>query len=82
MGLSILPHLLPSWLLGHFDIIEFKEFGDVSIRKDCFFIYLDEKNQLPEQYDSGQYEPKGFYERTLIQDFPIRGKAVYLHMRR
>jgi transposase len=28
------------------------------------------------------FESKGFYERTLIQDFPIRGKAVYLGIRR
>lgn len=82
MDLSVLPYLLPSGLLAYFDIVEFKELGDVSTKKDCFFIYLDEKNQLPEQYDSNQYESKGFYERTLIQDFPIRGKAVYLGIRR
>lgn len=75
MNLSVLPYLLPSGLLAHFDIVEFKELGDVLTKKDCFFIYLDEKNQLPSQYDSNQYESKGFYERTLIQDFPIRGKA-------
>lgn len=82
MDLSVLPHLLPFGLLEHFDIVEFKELGDIPTKKDCFFIYLDEKNQLPEQYDSNQYESKGFYERTLIQDFPIRGKAVYLGIRR
>ena len=51
-------------------------------RKDCFFIYLDEKNKLPSQYDASEYESKGFYDRIMIQDFPIRGKAVYLCIRR
>jgi transposase len=32
--------------------------------------------------DSDEFESKGFYERALIQDFPIRGKAVYLGIRR
>lgn len=82
MDLTVLPYLLPSGLLAHFDIVDFKELGELSTKKDCFFIYLDEKNELPAPYDSHQYESKGFYERTLIQDFPIRGKAVYLGIRR
>ena len=28
------------------------------------------------------YESKGFYDRAMIQDFPIRGKAVYLCIKR
>ncbi len=40
------------------------------------------KNILPNNYDLNEFESKGFYERTLIQDFPIRGKAVYLGIRR
>ena len=82
MDTSILYHLLPTGLLEHFDITDFKELGYVPTRKDCFFIYLDEKNKLPSQYDASEYESKGFYQRTMIQDFPIRGKAVYLRIRR
>ena len=54
----------------------------VDFQWDCFFIYLDEKNILPDGFEKNQYESKGFFERTLIQDFPIRGKAVYLGIRR
>lgn len=82
MDLSLLSHFLPSELLTHFDIVEFKELGNVEICKDCFYIYLDEKNVLPEGYSDIEYESKGFTDRTLIQDFPIRGKAVYLGIRR
>ena len=43
-------------------------------------IYLDEKSILP--LDGCQYHSKGFTPATTIQDFPIRGKGVYLHIRR
>ncbi|MBE0391951.1 transposase family protein [Flavobacterium sp. PL002] len=56
--------------------------GNFQTKKDCFFIYLDEKNILPKDYNSNEFESKGFYERALIQDFPIRGKTVYLGIRR
>lgn len=82
MDISVFSHFLPSGLLDHFDIVDFKELGDIETKKDCFFIYLDEKNILPDGFEKSQYESKGFYERTLIQDFPIRGKVVYLGIRR
>ena len=82
MDFSIFSHFLPDGLLDHFAIIYFKELGDLEAKKDCFFIYLDEKNILPKGYDSSEFESKGFYNLTLIQDFPIRGKAVYLGIRR
>ncbi len=82
MDFSIFYSFLPEGLLTHFDIIDFKELGDLQTKKDCFYIYLDEKNILPKDYDSSEFESKGFYERTIIQDFPIRGKAVYLGIRR
>ncbi len=82
MDFSILSSFLPEGLLDHFDIIDFKELGDLQSKKDCFFVYLDEKNNLPEDYNSNKFESKGFYDRTLIQDFPIRGKVVYLGIRR
>ena len=82
MDSSLVYYLLPSGILDHFDVVEVKELGDVGTKKNCLYIYLDEKNQLPSGYDSNEYESKGFYERTYIQDFPIRGKAVYLAIRR
>lgn len=82
MDFSVFSHFLPNGLLDHFAIIDFKELGDLETKKDCFFIYLDEKNILPNGFEGNEFESKGFYNRTLIQDFPIRGKAVYLGIRR
>lgn len=45
-------------------------------------IDFEEKNILPEGYSSLEFESKGFMESNLIQDFPIRGKAVYLRIKK
>lgn len=50
--------------------------------KQAYFeIGLEENNKLLKAVDSSLYESKGFTEITL-QDFPIRGKAVFLRIRR
>ncbi|MFE3847389.1 hypothetical protein ACFX5D_05360 [Flavobacterium sp. LB3P45] len=82
MDISIFSSFLPEGLLSHFDVVDFKELGDLQTNKDCLYIYLDEKNILPKGFNSIEFQSKGFYERTIIQEFPIRGKAVYLGIRR
>jgi len=82
MNFSLLSQFLPTDLLLHFEVVAFKELGDLSTRKGCIYIYLDEKNKLPLGFNSLDYESKGFFDRTIIQDFPIRGKAVYLCIKR
>ena len=81
MDLALLNLILPQDLLLYFDIVNFQELGDVSVKKNCLHIYLEEKNQLPRGYSSSEYESKGFNNSTRVQDFPIRGKAVYLHIK-
>ena len=46
-----------------------------------FEIFLEEHNKIIFDCDESAYESKDFTEITL-QDFPIRGKAVYLKIRR
>jgi hypothetical protein len=72
----------PSGLVDQFELTEIQELGEVSHRRMCFYIYLEEKNVLPSGYVAEDYESKGFYEPKQIQDFPIRGKAVYLIIKR
>jgi hypothetical protein len=80
--MDLLASFLPDNLLVHFEVVEFKELGNLCTRSDCFYIYLDEKNILPTGYDVSEFESKGFGHRTTLQDFPIRGKSVYLLIRR
>jgi hypothetical protein len=44
--------------------------------------YLEEMNVLPEEYSGEAMESKGFHKESVIKDFPLRDKALYLHVRR
>lgn len=81
MDSNVIEMFLPVGLLNHFSITEVKELGDVSTKKMQYEIYLEENNEILGDYEINQYESKGFTEVTL-QDFPIRGKAVYLKIKR
>ena len=45
-------------------------------------VFLDERDIKPSQYSGQKLSSKGFHSESIIQDFPIRNKAVFLHLRR
>jgi hypothetical protein len=71
----------PKELLEHFDIVLVHELGHVEAKEDFIEVVFEEKNNLPQGYSDREYESKGFYSKQ-IQDFPIRGRAVFLKIRR
>lgn len=81
MNDNIIAHILPLDLLNFFSITEVQNLIDEKTKQPFFKIHLEEKNNMPSGFDITQYESKGFTEITL-QDFPIRGKAVYLVIKR
>ena len=68
--------LLPEGILDYFDITE------VKTTKDGFSIYLEEKNIPPSEHKDELLHSKGFYPEVRVQDFPIRGRRAYLHVKR
>ena len=82
MEKDLLHYFLPEKLLEHFTITDFLELGDIISKKTIFHIHLEENNNLPPGFDPNHYESKGFFPSKTIQDFPIRGKAVYLVIKR
>ena len=82
METELLQEFLPEFLLTHFEVVKFFKLSNIATKKMEFEIYLDERNDLPPGYSKDDYESKGFLPSTRIQDFPIRGKAVYLIIRR
>jgi hypothetical protein len=80
MDLSSL--ILPKDLLTHFTSLEVLELCDTKTKEHILEVHLEEKNELPSGYISSEYESKGFYPSKRIQDFPVRGKALYLCIRR
>jgi len=72
MDLSSL--ILPPEVLRHFSLIRFEE------SPEHVDLYLDELSIRPE--GNSVYISKGFTPYSTVQDYPLRGRAVYLHIRR
>lgn len=79
---NLLESFLPQGLLSQFTLTGIEELGQVKLKRVSWYIYLEEKNILPSGYSASEYESKGFYAEKYIQDFPIRGKSVYLVIKR
>jgi transposase len=73
---SLLGLLLPKEIALHFNLINAKE------EDSRIIFYLEEKNTVPPPLKAEEYESKGFFKEQRVQDFPIRGKEVYLKIRR
>lgn len=73
---NFLDLILPQGILEYFLLTDFTS----STSEIC--LYLEEKNVIPEEYRSDKLISKGFFDEITVQDFPLRGKAVYLHIRR
>ena len=74
--LSILELVLPKEILEHFVVI------NIEIQSKEVHLYLDERNEIPVEYKHEKLISKGFHPVAVIQDFPLRNKALYLHVRR
>ena len=72
----LLKYLLPEDLLDYFEITK------VDLTDHIFSIYLSELNIIPLEYINDKLVSKGFYEEIKVQDFPIRGKAAFLYLKR
>ena len=68
--------ILPQGILEYFLLTDFTS----SISEIC--VYLEEKNVIPEEYRGDKLISKGFFDEVTVQDFPLSGKAVFLHIRR
>lgn len=68
--------------MDYFKITSFETLCSVEIKQEYWLIDFEEKNDLPNGYHSEDYESKGFTESAIIQDFPLRGKGVYLRIKK
>lgn len=59
------------------------EFTDYIEQADRLEYWHDEREYMSrEDYKKGTVRPYGFTDYKTIEDFPIRGRSVYLHVRR
>jgi len=68
-------------LTNYFQIVGYQILCSIDTKTEYWLIDFEEKNVLPQEYSSQEYESKGFADSKLIQDFPLRGKAVFLRIK-
>lgn len=68
--------LLPEVLVSYFDLTKHE------IKGEEIHFYFTELNTTPEEFKDVKLHSKGFFPEATAQDFPIRGKNVYLHITR
>ena len=72
----ILQAILPEEIFSYFEITQ------VIIDEKRLDVHLDELYQIPLEFSSKKLTSKGFQSAVIIQDFPIRERTVYLHVRK
>jgi hypothetical protein len=66
--------LLPEVLVTYFEMTKHE------VKGEEIHFYFTENNSVPEGFDTDKLHSKGFFAQATVQDFPIRGKNVYLHI--
>ena len=73
---ALMPLIIPEGVSDYFEMTHYSQ-GDGRLD-----IFLEEMNMIPEEFQSYSLLSKGFFEPITLQDFPIRGQQVYLHVKR
>jgi hypothetical protein len=74
--IELLKLILPEFLIDNFELNLFKN------SEENLYLYFEEKSKPPREFDAIELVSKGFLDEITIQDFPLRGKYVYLHIKR
>lgn len=75
---TLLETIFPSVIVENFDIVSIQH----DSKAEELHIHIDEKKAIPTEFSSRRVIFHGFTSAKKIQDYPIRGNAVYLHVRR
>lgn len=76
MDTNLLQFILPEELLEYFELT------DAQKTSDSYTFYLSEKNIYPQEYTNQKLQSKGFFDEETVRDFPLRGKACFLKIKR
>jgi hypothetical protein len=73
-SIDIYKLLLPEVLVDYFKLTKHE------IKQGELHFYFTELNSIPMEYKDLKLSSKGFFAEATVQDFPIRGKNVFLHI--
>jgi hypothetical protein len=74
--IDLLKLMLPDFLVDHFEVVS------ANNTEETLHLYFEEKVKPPKEFNAFELVSKGFQDEITIQDFPLRGKFVYLHIKR
>jgi hypothetical protein len=74
--LDLIKLVLPQFLVDHFDFIK------SSKETEVLHLFFEERNIPPQEETGRVLISKGFHKEVTIQDFPLRGNTVFLHVKR
>lgn len=68
--------LLPEVLVKYFNLIKYE------IKGEEIHFHFTELNKVPDEFRDAKLHSKDIFPKATVQDFPIRGKNVFLHITR
>ena len=74
--IELAKYILPEYIFKYFLLIKVED------ENNSLHFYLDEVNSIPEEYQNCDLVSKGFHRESVIKDFPLRDKPLYLHVSR
>lgn len=75
---SLLEAILPAALLSHFTLVKTEKIPD----KESLDLFFEELNNPPGEHSDKALISNGFHKEITIQDFPLRGFSVFMHVKR
>lgn len=78
--LDLIKMVLPQFLVEHFDLVKSRK--EEEKQEEVLHLYFEERNAPPKEDTSRVLISKGFHKEITVQDFPLRGSTVYLHVKR
>ena len=71
---ELLKLLLPEIIVDYFELTSYEK------GEEILHLYLKEINSIPKEYRQHKLSSKGFFDQITVQDFPISGHQVYMHI--
>ena len=75
-AIELLSMILPEGILEYFNVKK------ASKSSNIFEVWLEEKPALNNEINGINVISKGFHKEIIIKDFPLRSRAVHLHIQR
>lgn len=74
--IDLLKLILPEFIVDHFDLTR------TTKADQKMHLYFEERNIVPDEAKERILIAHGFHNEITIQDFPLRGNSVFLHIKR